>query len=134
MYKDFSECPHCDENDRRTSITPLSWMAPFINRSDGSSFHLLLADMPIKYSPGRKDIPSECLGAGFWYVHDKLAPSPATVSVLLTRPPQYFASLEHQLREIADLLAELLLVGRPLCPQYEFDGVQLCEMALAYQG
>ena len=134
MYKDFLECPHCEENSRQTSMVPLRWMAPIVTRSDGSRFHLLLIDMPTKFSPGRRDIPSGCLAAGFWYVHVAFAPTPITVSVLLTAPPMEFAVLEGQLRQIADLLAEELLTGRPLCPQYEFDGEHLTEMVLAYQG
>jgi hypothetical protein len=122
VFEDFVSCPHCEAKGRPANMIPLTWLTPHISRSDGSTFHLLLLDRPMKYPHERDGVAPECLSVGFWYVHDTFAPTTRAVSVVLTRPPRFFSCLEDQLRTVADLLAQHLLAGRDLCLQCEFDG------------
>jgi hypothetical protein len=128
------KCPEWISRELQAKLMRLHWMAPDIRRSDDRNFYLVLADAPRQCTPGRNDLPTECLSIGFWYVLACAPEGIQTVSILFVRPPLFFAELETQIRRVADLLAYRLDSGKALCSEYEFDGRELTEMALAYRG
>jgi hypothetical protein len=108
--------------DRLDSLNHPDWLAPAIKRTDGVSFYLSLAEMARR---SYKDDSLKVLLAGFWYVQYDTPDRIDSVTVLLTRPPRFFAVLESQLRHTADLLAARLADGSLLSAEYEFDGEDL---------
>ena len=132
--QDPVECPNWINKEMQVKLVPLHWMAPSIRKSDNRNFYLVLADAPRSCTPGRNDLLTECLSLGFWCVLACAPEEIQTVSILLVCPQSSFAQAEDQIRLVADLLAHQLGSGRRLHPEYEFDGKELTEMALAYRG
>jgi hypothetical protein len=132
--QDLVECPNWINKEMQVKLVPLHWMAPSIRKSDDRNFYLVLADAPRSCTPGRNDLPTECLSLGFWCVLACAPEEIQTVSILLVCPPSSFAQVEAQIRLAADLLAHHVGTGRPLCSEYEFDGRELTEMTLTYRG
>lgn len=99
-----------------------------ISRSDGRTFHLLLADRPVPY-------PNECesgktskLSICFWYLHDCHPHSLCSIVVVLPIGPEIGTCVFRQVESIADLLAVELLRNGRLCPMYEFTDESLSEL------
>jgi hypothetical protein len=79
-----------------------------ISRSDGKTFHLLLADRPLPYPLERAAGPTNRISAFFWYSHVRQPNCTFSAIVILagtrTRHPSLFCKIEL----VADLLAEEL--------------------------
>jgi hypothetical protein len=115
---------------RLDSMIPPDWITPYIRRTDGKSFYLVLANLPDQHRPRRNSASTDCSSCEFWYVREDTVDTIESVAVLLTQPPRFFAMLESQLRRTADLLADRLTSGSLLSSQYEFDGLHLTEIRL----
>jgi hypothetical protein len=49
MYRNFNEYPHCALHGKQSLLCRLCEGIAMISRSDGKTFHLLLADYPARY-------------------------------------------------------------------------------------
>ena len=90
-----------------------------ISRSDGETFHLLLADRPLPY-PLECDVgPTRKISVCFWYAHTRQPKSTFSTIVILegcrTNHPSVFRKIELA----ADLLAEELSREGQLAGVYE---------------
>ena len=52
-YRNFNLCPHCVFHGEQSLLCRLCEGIPMISRSDGKTFHLLLADYPARYPAER---------------------------------------------------------------------------------
>ncbi len=128
ILRNFHICPHCEKIGRPALVERLNEAGPVISRSDGISFHLVLADRPISFPAENSSEKNEMLTAGFWYMRarsDGHTQVTETVVVILRRPPGRGAVLMHHLDAVADKLAEKLIKPDSLATLYEFDGHRL---------
>ena len=121
-FRNFNVCPHCQSLGEQPLLARLCESVPMISRSDGSSFHLLLADRLLPYPNERSAGPTRKISVCFWYCHvcdpHVTNSTIVTLNAAETNRPGVFRTIEV----IADLLAEMLLqVGR-LKRFYEFSG------------
>lgn len=68
-YRNFNLCPHCVSYGKQSLLCRLNEGIPMISRSDGQTFHLLLADYPACYPAERDSIGMERTSVCFWYSH-----------------------------------------------------------------
>ncbi len=91
-----------------------------ISRSDGKSFHLLLADRPVPYpnktSLGRTYRVSAC----YWYSHVSGNDQTRSTIVVLPCPGRNCPALFRLIESAADLLAKELSNRGELADFYEF--------------
>jgi len=91
-----------------------------ISRSDGKSFHLLLADRPIPYPNEIAAGPTRCITACHWYSHVRGNDQTRSAVVVLpcteTNCPTAFRLIET----VADMLAIELSRRGELAEFYEF--------------
>jgi len=91
-----------------------------ISRSDGQSFHLLLADRPIPYpnelAAGRTDRISAC----YWYSHVRQHDKTRSTIVVLPCADTNCPAAYRLIEIAADLLAEELTYRSELAEFYEF--------------
>ena len=121
MMKDFATCPHCEAKGNLGSMMPLSPETEIVSRSDGEGYHLFLMLRPQpRHAPNGGIIASEMV-ALFRYAHDSLRLESEPVDVILeglmgtTRE-----QVNQQVKEIADLLVDILQTGRKLERRYRF--------------
>lgn len=119
-YRNFNLCPHCASQGQQILLHRLSEGLPMISRSDGKTFHLLLADRPLPYplekSAGRTKRISVC----FWYSHVRRPKCTLTCIVILSGTRVNHSSLYRKIEEIADLLTEELTREGDLADVYEY--------------
>jgi hypothetical protein len=125
MFKNFEVCPHCQTKGlrgqmRRPGVTP-----PVINRSNGSSFHLVLIDLPAPVPAPSGGPASNRSFAEFKYVVDAGDDAVQTCRVILMRRGLDREGSVAQLERIADDLALLLDGNSKPAKQYQFDGTTL---------
>lgn len=127
VHKNFNLCPHCLRSGREAVLPRLCESIPMISRSDGQSFHLLLADRPLPYpleegSRGRVGWPeSPKTSVCFWYTYGRGQEGTSSCVVIL---PQLFDTgtrLFREIERVADMLAEELAAFRPLDAMYELS-------------
>ena len=101
-----------------------------ISRSDGSSFHLLLADRPLPYPNERSAGPTRKISVCFWYSH--VSTSKVTNSTIVTLHPAQTncPGVCRAIETVADLLAESLVRRRSLREFYDFTGGSLFELSM----
>lgn len=118
-HRNFNLCPHCALNGEQTLLCRLCEGLPMISRSDGETFHLLLADRPAPYPPERDSGPTRKFSVRFWYSHIRQPQVTCSTLVILlgarSNHPVFFRKLET----VADLLAEELAGGGQLAEVYE---------------
>jgi hypothetical protein len=121
-YRNFNLCPHCIIHGHQALLCRLCEGLPMISRSDGATFHLLLADRPLPYPIERGKGAGDRISVYFWYSHvDQPAGTCSTIVILpdsRTNHPAVFRMIE----DAADLLAEELLRFGKLAQFYEFFG------------
>jgi hypothetical protein len=126
-YRNFNVCPHCRFLGEQPVLTRLCECVPMISRSDGSSFHLLLADRPLPYPNERAAGPTLKISVFFWYSHVSRPRETGSTMVTLpftrTNRPSVFRAIET----IADLLAGTLARYGQLKEFYEFSDDSLVE-------
>jgi hypothetical protein len=99
-----------------------------ISRSDGSSFHLLLADRPLPYPHELSSGPSSKLSVCFWYSHVSRRRVTCSTVVTLRAVRANSTAAFHSIERIADLLAEDLCRQGGLAKFYDFRGDLLFEL------
>jgi len=100
-----------------------------ISRSDGKTFHLLLADRLTPYPNECNSGETQKLSACFWYSHDSDPQTTCSTVVVLPVTSAIRISLFRQIESIADLLASELLRDGRLGGMYEFSGERLTEVS-----
>jgi hypothetical protein len=68
-YRNFNLGPHCVFHGEQSLLCRLCEGIPTISRSDGKTFHLLLADYPARYPAERASGNTEKTSVCFWYSH-----------------------------------------------------------------
>lgn len=129
-YRNFNLCPHCVFHGLQALLSRFCESLPMISRSDGETYHLLLADRPLPYPNERSSGPTRKVSVCFWYsLGDRSNTTLSTVVILSgsrTNHPAVFRRIEM----VADLLAEELTRYGSLAGFYElFDesaGVVAC--------
>jgi hypothetical protein len=81
---------------------------PMISRSDGKTFHLLLADYPARYPAERDSGKTEKMSVCFWYSHILDAGSTCSTVVILRDAGLNYAGRFRLIETAADLLAKQL--------------------------
>lgn len=99
-----------------------------ISRSDGRSFHLLLADRPLPYPAEVSGAPTQTVSVCFWYAYGEQKTATRSVVVLLEDSARPKEKLYRQIEFIADLLADELLRGRDLASFYNLQGNSILEL------
>ena len=128
-FRNFNLCPDCQLHGEQALLCRLCEGLPMISRSDGTSFHLLLADRPLPYPNEHSTERIEKISVCFWYSH--ISQPHITNSTVVTLPsndanrPAMFRTIET----IADLLAPMVARSGHLAQFYDFDGESLCVIA-----
>ena len=91
-----------------------------ISRSDGSSFHLLLADRPVPYPNEIAAGPADHISACFWYSHVRWHDQTRSTIVVLPCSATNCPAAYRLIETAADLLAKELSHGCALEEFYEF--------------
>ena len=119
-YRNFNLCPHCLVHGEPALLLRLREGLPMISRSDGQTFHLVLADRLLPYPIERAAGPTRRISACFWYSHiGQSAENCSTIVILCgseTNCPAIFRTVET----VADLLAAELARCGCLEVCYEF--------------
>lgn len=90
-----------------------------ISRSDGETFHLLLADRPMPYSGEELAGASEKLSVCFWYTHVRQPECTFSTTVIVAGSHSNHPSLFRKIELIADLLTADLAREGKLAEVYE---------------
>lgn len=90
-----------------------------ISRSDGETFHLLLADRPLPYPLEYDAGPTHRVSVCFWYAHTGQPKSTFSTIVILEGSHTKHPSLFRKIELAADLLAEELAREGQLAGVYE---------------
>jgi hypothetical protein len=126
-FRNFNLCPHCQSRGRDGLLCRLFEGVPMISRSDGTLFHLFLADQPLPYpaekKAGRTDLVSVCFG----YAHARSGDSTHTSVVVLRGKKYGYAALYRNVEYAADLLAAKLQSNSRLSTLYQLDEDTLVE-------
>ncbi len=102
-YRNFNLCPHCSATGREPTLWRYCEGFPMISRSDGDTFHLVLADRPRPYPAERSVQNTFYLSLCFLYEHELFDGTQA--SIVLIEARKCGPSLYRQIEEIADSLA-----------------------------
>lgn len=127
-FRNFNLCPHCQLHGQDALLCRLCEGLPMISRSDGNSFHLLLADHPLPYPNEPSMEPVQSLSVCFWYSH--ISQPDVTNSTIVTLSSQHSArpAIFRIIEKIADLLAQKLERSGRLAQFYHFTGSSLLEL------
>jgi len=120
-YRNFSLCPHCEVTGQPATLCRLCEGLPMISRSDGTTFHLLLADQPLPYPMERSSGKTRNLSLCFWYMHAGQPKQTLSTIVLLRDADKKRHSLFRKIEVVADLLSEELSRCGKLANVYELD-------------
>ena len=98
---------------------------PMISRSDGKTFHLLLADRPVPYPAERKAGPSKLVSICFWYAHIAHGNQTSTSIVILPEARHRRGAFYRSVEVVADLLTATLRHTPRLSKIYDFSDGEL---------
>lgn len=90
-----------------------------ISRSDGETFHLVLADRPLPYPIERATGTSRQISVCFWYAHVRQPKRTFSSIVILAGSRTNHPALYRKIELVADLLAEELTREGQLAGVYE---------------
>lgn len=121
-HRNFNVCPHCIHRGEQGFLGRLCESMPMISRSDGNTFHLLLADRPLVYPQERKAVASDSVSVCFWYSHVATGSDTYTTVVILPETRLDQPVLFRVIESVADLLADRLLHANRLASFYQFSG------------
>jgi hypothetical protein len=126
-YRNFNLCPHCDLQGQDSLLERLSEGVPMISRSDGWSFHLLLADEPQAYPAESDSADTNLVSVCFWYSHVNSGSATRTSIVLIPEGEYGYAAFFRRIEQVADLLAARLGKFAALETLYRLEGDRLEE-------
>ncbi len=124
-HRNFNLCPHCLHHGEQGFLCRLCESMPMISRSDGDTFHLLLADRPLDYPQERQSPASDSVSVCFWYSHVDTGSTTHAVVVILPETRLDQPVIFRVIDSVADLLADKLLHTRHLDSFYRFTGSSL---------
>ncbi len=120
-HRNFNLCPHCLHHGQQGFLCRRCESMPMISRSDGDTFHLLLADRPLAYPQERK-ATAECgVTVCFWYSHISTGSDTHTTVVILPETHLDQPVLFRVIDSVADLLANKLLHTSHLDSLYQLS-------------
>jgi hypothetical protein len=122
VYRNFNLCPHCMAHGQEALLQRLCEGIPMISRSDGETFHLLLADRPLPYPLECAAGPTKKFSLCFWYSPVGEPSKTHCTIVLLNGTRIQYPAVFRRIELVADLLAEELALKDELAEFYE-----LCE-------
>lgn len=102
-YRNFNLCFHCMTAGREPTLWRYCEGFPMISRSDGDTFHLVLADRPRPYPAERSVRNTFYHSLCFSYEHELFGGTRA--SIVLIEARKCGLSLYRQIEDIADSLA-----------------------------
>ncbi len=121
-YRNFNLCPHCVLLGQQALLARLCEGLPMISRSDGKTYHLLLADRPLPYPIELASGPAQKVSVCFWYSHVHQPKTTFSTIVILPDPRTCHPAVFRRIEMVADLLAEQLTRHGRLADFYElFD-------------
>jgi hypothetical protein len=129
VFRNFNFCPHCEWNGEEALLFRLSEGIPMISRSDGRTFHLLLADRPLPYPAERGGGTSPTVSVCFWYLYGADRNEAKSTVVLFEGCSSPKANLFRRIEFIADVLADELLRQQSLAVFYNLEGNAILELA-----
>jgi len=129
-HRNFNLCPHCIHHGEPGLLSRLCESMPMISRSDGKTFHVLLADRPLAYPQERQSDAPDGVSVCFWYCHEDTGSTTHAVVVLLPQVHLDQQVLFRVIDSVADFLATELLHSHHLASLYRFSGNAL--QALPY--
>lgn len=124
-HRNFNLCPHCIQHNQHGFLGRLCESMPMISRSDGDTFHLLLADRPLAYPQERTAAASGGISVCFWYSHMATGSDTHTTVVILPEARLDQRGLFRIIDSVADLLADKLLHANRLASLYQLSGHSL---------
>jgi hypothetical protein len=125
IYRNFNVCPHCSAHGEQNMLRRIREGMPMISRSDGKSFHLLLADRPVPYPAERQSGPSKLVSICFWYSHVAAGQQMSTSVVVLPELRHRRGAFYRSIEVVADLLTGRLRHFSRLSEIYDFQNVEL---------
>ena len=128
-HRNFNLCPHCIRHGEPGLLGRLCESMPMISRSDGKTFHVLLADRPLVYPQERTSATPSCVSVCFWYSHVATGSTTHAVVVILPDARLGQPVLFRVIDSVADLLAAELLHADSLACLYEYSGNTLRRVA-----
>jgi len=128
-HRNFNLCPHCIRHGEPGLLSRLCESMPMISRSDGKTFHVLLADRPLAYPQERQSDAPSCVSVCFWYSHVATGSTTHAVVVILPGARLDQPVLFRVIDSVADLLAAELLYSPHLASLYQFSGNVLRALA-----
>ena len=121
-HRNFNLCPHCVHHGEPGLLCRLCESMPMISRSDGQTFHVLLADRPLAYPQERHADAPSCVSVCFWYSHVATGSITHAVVVILPDARLDQPVLFRVIDSVADLLAAELLNSDHLASLYQYSG------------
>lgn len=118
-HRNFNLCPHCVHLGQQAVLTRLCEGSPMISRSDGATFHLLLADRPLPYPIERTAGTTGQISVCFWYSHIRQPKHTFSTVVILPESRTVHPAVFRRIETVADLLAEELARHGSLADFYE---------------
>jgi hypothetical protein len=100
-----------------------------ISRSDGRTFHLLLADRPLHYPMELGAGTTETVSVCFWYAYGEQKTATKSAVVLFEPHGVGKEKLYRLIEFIADVLADELLRRRELAAFYNLQGNSILELS-----
>jgi hypothetical protein len=120
LFRNFNLCPHCIFVGQQPLLCRLCEGLPMISRSDGETFHLLLADHPRPYPSERTSGATGKISVCFWYCRARRPRTTFSVIVILPESRTNHPTVFRMIEAAADLLAEKLTAQGQLSEIYEF--------------
>ncbi|MGB7846278.1 MAG: hypothetical protein WBL63_11730 [Candidatus Acidiferrum sp.] len=90
-----------------------------ISRSDGETYHLLLADRPLPYPNESSEGPTRQVSVCFWYSHLRQPKKTFSTVVILSDSRTNHPAVFRLIEMVADLLSEELVRYGCLADFYE---------------
>lgn len=121
-HRNFNLCPHCIHRGEQGLLCRMCESMPMISRSDGKTFHVLLADRPLAYPQERQSDAPDGVSLCFWYAHVATGSTTHALVVILPEARLDQPTLFRVIDSVADSLAEELLRTNHLASLYRFFG------------
>ena len=122
VHRNFNLCPHCIHRGEQGLLSRMCESMPMISRSDGKTFHVLLADRPLAYPQERQSDAPDGVSLCFWYSHVATGSTTHALVVILPEARLDQPALFRVIDSVADSLAEELLRTNHLASLYQFSG------------
>jgi hypothetical protein len=110
-------------------LTRISEGMPMISRSDGCTFHLLLADRPLPCPMERTYGVTRITSLCFWYLYGAEGARTKSAVVLFEEGASSKQKFFRQIEFIADILADELVRRRRLAVLYNLQGSSILEQS-----